>query len=95
MPILMVGLKYGHRDLRNILERSSARETTVRVAAGAVAKKLLSELGIEVGFTRYRNWWCEGKCFPIRLYPKIEGNHRNFTSPLFEMLRRKRNDESY
>ena len=43
------GLKYGHRDLRNILERSSARETTVRVAAGAVAKKLLSEIGIEVG----------------------------------------------
>lgn len=42
------GLKYGHRDLRNILERSSARETTVRVAAGAVAKKLLSLLGIEV-----------------------------------------------
>lgn len=42
------GIKYGHRDLRNVLERSSARETTVRVAAGAVAKKLLSTLGIEV-----------------------------------------------
>lgn len=41
-------LKYGHRDMRNVLERSSARETTVRVAAGAVAKKLLAELGIEV-----------------------------------------------
>lgn len=41
-------LKYGHRDMRNVLERSSARETTVRVAAGAVAKKLLKELGIEV-----------------------------------------------
>ncbi|CAM3445100.1 chorismate synthase [Cytobacillus oceanisediminis] len=41
-------LKYGHRDMRNVLERSSARETTVRVAAGAVAKKLLSELGIQV-----------------------------------------------
>lgn len=43
------GMKYGHRDLRNVLERSSARETTVRVAAGALAKKLLAELGIEVG----------------------------------------------
>lgn len=43
------GMKYGHRDLRNVLERSSARETTVRVAAGALAKKLLSHLGIEVG----------------------------------------------
>ncbi|PLR99744.1 chorismate synthase [Bacillus sp. T33-2] len=41
-------LKYGHRDMRNVLERSSARETTVRVAAGAAAKKLLSLLGIEV-----------------------------------------------
>lgn len=41
-------LKYGHRDMRNVLERSSARETTVRVAAGAVAKKLLSLLGIQV-----------------------------------------------
>ena len=41
-------LKYGHRDIRNILERSSARETTVRVAAGAVAKTLLKHLGIEV-----------------------------------------------
>jgi chorismate synthase len=41
-------IKYGHRDMRNVLERSSARETTVRVAAGAVAKKLLSLVGIEV-----------------------------------------------
>lgn len=41
-------MKYGHRDLRNVLERSSARETTVRVAVGAIAKKLLHELGIEV-----------------------------------------------
>lgn len=41
-------LKYGHRDMRNVLERSSARETTVRVAAGAVAKILLKQLGIEV-----------------------------------------------
>ncbi|AST92249.1 chorismate synthase [Sutcliffiella cohnii] len=41
-------IKYGHRDMRNVLERSSARETTVRVAAGAVAKELLKELGIKV-----------------------------------------------
>jgi chorismate synthase len=39
-------IKYGHRDMRNILERSSARETTVRVAAGSVAKKLLSLVGV-------------------------------------------------
>src|SRR4051812_5883571 len=41
-------IKYGHRDMRNVLERSSARETTVRVAAGSVAKKLLSLLGVEI-----------------------------------------------
>lgn len=42
------GLKYNHRDMRNILERSSARETAARVAAGAVAKALLEEFGINV-----------------------------------------------
>lgn len=42
------GIKYGHRDLRNVLERSSARETAVRVAVGAVARKLLTEFGIAV-----------------------------------------------
>jgi chorismate synthase len=41
-------LKYGHRDLRNVLERSSARETAVRVAAGAIARKFLSEFNISV-----------------------------------------------
>lgn len=41
-------LKYGHHDARNILERASARETAARVAAGAVCKKMLQELGIEV-----------------------------------------------
>jgi chorismate synthase len=41
-------LKYDHRDLRNILERSSARETAARVAVGAIAKKFLSEFGIDV-----------------------------------------------
>ncbi|GEK35173.1 chorismate synthase [Kurthia sibirica] len=45
---LVGGMKYGHRDLRNVLERSSARETTVRVAVGAVAKVLLQELGITI-----------------------------------------------
>ncbi|MYL32748.1 chorismate synthase [Pontibacillus yanchengensis] len=41
-------LKYGHRDMRNVLERSSARETAARVAAGSVAKQLLSSLGINI-----------------------------------------------
>ena len=41
-------LKYGHRDLRNVLERSSARETAARVDVGAIAKKFLSEFNIKV-----------------------------------------------
>jgi len=41
-------LKYGHADLRNILERASARETAARVAVGAVARQLLAVLGITV-----------------------------------------------
>ena len=41
-------LKYGHDDVRNALERASARHTAVHVAAGAVAKALLGELGIVV-----------------------------------------------
>ena len=42
-------LKYGHTDVRNVLERSSARETAVRVAVGAVAKLFLREFNIRVG----------------------------------------------
>lgn len=42
-------LKYGQRDIRNILERSSARETAMRVAVGAIAKKFLSEFSITIG----------------------------------------------
>ena len=41
-------LKYGHTDIRNVLERSSARETATRVAAGGVARKLLARFGVEV-----------------------------------------------
>ena len=44
-------LKYGHEDVRDSLERASARHTAVYVAAGAVAKTLLRELGIEVAGT--------------------------------------------
>ena len=45
----LVGMqKYGFTDARDVLERASARETAARVAAGAVAKKLLAELGVSV-----------------------------------------------
>jgi len=42
-------LKYDRTDARDILERASARETTARVAAGAVARRLLTELGVTIG----------------------------------------------
>lgn len=45
---LVGGMKYRFDDLRNSLERSSARETAMRVAVGAVAKRLLEEIGVEV-----------------------------------------------
>ena len=41
-------LKYAQEDARNILERASARETAIRVAAGSVYKQLLSVLGVEI-----------------------------------------------
>ncbi|MDT7921215.1 MAG: chorismate synthase [Meiothermus sp.] len=41
------GVKYGHKDLRDVLERASARETAMRVAVGAIAHKLLSFFGVE------------------------------------------------
>lgn len=45
---LVGGMKYGHRDLRNVLERSSARETAIRVALGSVCQQFLEQLGIKV-----------------------------------------------
>ena len=42
------GQKFGARDLRNVLERASARETAARVACGAIAKQLLAQFGIEI-----------------------------------------------
>jgi chorismate synthase len=41
-------VKYGHDDMRNVLERASARETAARVAVGAIARQLLSCLGVDI-----------------------------------------------
>jgi chorismate synthase len=41
-------MKYGHHDIRNVLERSSARETTARVAVAGVGRRLLSEFGVTI-----------------------------------------------
>ncbi len=42
------GMKYNHHDLRNVLERASARETAARVAAGAIAEQILELFGVEL-----------------------------------------------
>lgn len=50
---LVGALKYDHADLRNVLERASARETTMRVAAGSLAKQYLAPFGVRVaGYVR-------------------------------------------
>ncbi len=41
-------VKYGHDDIRNVLERASARETAARVAVGAIARQLLSQVGTQI-----------------------------------------------
>src|SRR5207237_4239431 len=41
-------VKYGHDDIRNVLERASARETAARVAIGTIARQLLSRLGTDI-----------------------------------------------
>jgi chorismate synthase len=46
---LVGALKYDRRDVRDVLERASARETAARVACGAVARRLLAELGVRIG----------------------------------------------
>lgn len=45
---LVGAIKYNHPDIRNVLEKASARETAIRVAVGGVAKRLLAEFGMQV-----------------------------------------------
>jgi chorismate synthase len=60
-------IKYDHRDMRNVLERSSARETAARVAVGAVAKQLLVLCGITVGGHVLRIGEVAAKRIPLSL----------------------------
>ena len=54
-------MKYHHRDVRNVLERSSARETAARVAVGGVAKAFLAEFGIQVAGVVAAIGWIESR----------------------------------
>ena len=76
------GIKYGHKDLRDVLERASARETASRVAAGAVALRLLEVAGVQ-GCARVVNFAgipCEAGMDWDRLEALDESPIRSFDS---------------
>ncbi len=77
------GLKYGHRDLREVIERASARETAVRVALGAVAKQLLGALDIAIASHVVQLHDVKSKVSALGLgLPPAELNERADRSPL-------------
>ncbi|GAM07838.1 chorismate synthase [Geobacter sp. OR-1] len=74
-------MKYNHTDVRNILERSSARETAVRVAVGAVAKALLAQFDVTVsGFvTELAGVRAERKNLPLTALRELATKSELFT----------------
>ena len=81
-------LKYGQKDARNILERASARETAVRVAAGAIAKQYLAALGVKTA--GYVKSVCGIEDSAEHTFEEVEGAK---THPLF-MLDERREEEA-
>lgn len=73
---LVGAIKYGHRDVRNVLEKASARETAIRVAIGGVAKALLSHFGMQViSYTvEIGNVVADCGADPLEAYKKAEGS---------------------
>jgi chorismate synthase len=82
------GIKYGHKDLRDVLERASARETASRVAAGSIALRLLETIGIQscarvVNFAGIR---CDGGMDWENLQKLEESPIRTFDSQAEEKI---------
>ncbi|MFQ6116670.1 MAG: chorismate synthase [Candidatus Bipolaricaulia bacterium] len=76
-------LKYGHRDLRDVIERASARETAIRVALGAVAKQLLEFFKIAIASHVVQIHDVQSRVNPLELdLPPEELNARAERSPL-------------
>ncbi len=75
---LSAGLKYNFRDLRDALERSSARETAARVSVGAVSKAFLREFGINIASWVTQiggaKWSDHGNIAPLKLFKTAEGS---------------------
>lgn len=68
-------IKYNQTDARNILERASARETAVRVAAGTVARQYLKALGVEIsGYVKGVCGITDSNVYPFEQLAKAKGN---------------------
>lgn len=73
---LVGAIKYGHRDIRNVLEKASARETAIRVAIGGIAKALLSHFGMKVLSYTVEIGGITATCGedPVQAYVRAEGS---------------------
>jgi len=73
---LVGAIKYGHRDVRNVLEKASARETAIRVAVGGVARALLSHFDMKVLSYTVEIGGITGQCGadPVQAYERAEGS---------------------
>ena len=66
-------IKYAQTDARNVLERASARETAVRVAAGSIFRQYLSELGVEIsGYVKSVCGICDDRYYPFEELEKAK-----------------------
>lgn len=85
------GVKYGHKDLRDVLERASARETASRVAAGAVAMRLLDEVGVQTcaRVVHMAGVPCDGGMDWARLEALDDSPFRCFDAEAEEEIRRR------
>ncbi len=79
-------LKYGHDDVRNALERASARHTAVHVAAGAVAKTLLGAIGITVLRDAARGRRCDAARTACARRPTPPAAHRDTLGGIVEVV---------
>lgn len=80
---LVGAIKYGHRDIRNVLEKASARETAIRVAVGGVAKALLGHFGMRVvSYTVEIGGIVAKRCDdPIEAYERAEASEVRSPDP--------------
>lgn len=87
-------LKYDQTDARNILERASARETAVRVAAGTVARMFLRALGVEVeGYVRSVEQICDDREYTFDEIRAAKSSELFMPDPAFTEAAKKRLDE--